>query len=264
MGAKSSKPKQPHNANVFKRNDWLKSELRKLQRDHDQVNRNLQNISNQIRFRKHRIGVLEMDIRNLKKSIKNYTKRYNDAKEMIRQYNLEIEELKLEEKKLEGEIQVLRNKIAALKKIIRRIDNDNVILESEFVKLAGEYNTTKGVSIDNDERYFDLLTIQNGHLTREYDYLENDLIKGDQNSSFVQPKIDNWELANHFLRVAYYAFALVLLLFLYQHFSMDKIYSTVLIISLIILYPLYIVPLERFVYENVMYMGKFITAQPVK
>ena len=51
MGAKSSKPKKPHNANVFKRNDWLKSELRKLQRDHDQVNRNLQNISNQIRSR---------------------------------------------------------------------------------------------------------------------------------------------------------------------------------------------------------------------
>ena len=73
-----------------------------------------------------------MEIRNLKKSIKNYTKRYNDAKEMIRQYNIEIENSKLEKKKLEGEIQVLRNKIAALKKIIARIDNGNLTLESEL------------------------------------------------------------------------------------------------------------------------------------
>ncbi len=264
MGAKPSKPKKPHNANVFRRNDWLKSELRKLQRAHDQVNRNLQNISNQIRSRQDRIGVLKLDIQNYKKSTQNYKKRYNDAKEMIRRYNIEIEKFKLEKKKLEGEIQVLRNKIAALKKIISRIDNGNLNLESEFIKLTDEYNTTRGVSIENDERYFDLLTIQNAHLNREYDYLENDLTRGDQNSNFVEPQIGNWELANHFLKVAYYAFALVLLLFLYKHFSMDRIYSTLFIISLVILYPFYIIHLERFVYNNVLYISNLLTAQPVK
>ena len=136
--------------------------------------------------------------------------------------------------------------------------------ESELDELLIEYNQIKGISFNNDKQFFDLVSVQNNHLHREYDYMKNDLTQGDQESTFIQPTIDNWSFANHFLTVAYYLFAIVLLLFLYQHFSMKKIYSTVFIVLLIGLYPYYIVPIERFLYFYAMYMYNFIRAEPVK
>lgn len=267
MGPKPSKqspkPRGPP-PGVIQKNDRLKSQLRHLNRVLNNINQNIRNMNNEIRDKQGHIRLMEREIRNLNKSIKGYTDRYNSAKSLIRQYNNEIKQLQAEKKKLDGEIKRLNNEIASLQSIIERVDNGNIDLEFELDLLLEEHNKVKGVSIDNDEKYYDLLTVQNNHLNREYDYLKNDLTKGDQASTFVQPKIQNWELANHFFRVAYYVFALVLLLFLYQHFSMKRLYPTIIIILLIGLYPFYILHIERFLYRNIMYVGKFITATPVK
>lgn len=258
-----SKPRGPP-PGVIQKNDQLKSKLRHLNRVLDRLNRNIRNINNEIRSKQGRIRSMEREIQNLNKSIKGYTNRYNSAKSLIRQYNREIKQLKAEKKKLDGEIKRLNKEISSLQAIIEQVDDGNIDLEYELDLVLEEHNKIKGVSIDNDERYYDLLTVQNNHLNREYNYLKNDLTKGDQASTFVQPKIQNWELANHFFRVAYYVFALVLLLFLYQHFSMKKLYPTIIIILLVGLYPYYVIHIERFLYRNVMYIGKFITATPVK
>lgn len=266
MGGKSSipirRPRMP--SDVVIKNDKLKSELRHLNRVLNRLNNNIRNINNEIKSKQKSIRSIEREIQNLNKPIKGYTDRYNSAKSLLKQYNNEIKKLQAKKKQLDKDIKSLTKEIDSLRKIIDRVDNGNINLEYELDILLEEHNKIKSVSIENDERMFDLLTVQNNHLNREYDYFKNDLTKGDQESSFVQPAIQNWELANHFFRVAYYVFALVLLLFLYQQFSMKKFYSTVLIILLIGLYPYYIIHFERFVYRNVMYMGKFLTATPVK
>ena len=95
----------------------------------------------------------------------------------------------------------MEKEIASLQAIIEQVDDGNIDLEFELDLLLEEHNKVKGVSIDNDEKYYDLLTVQNDHLNREYDYLKNDLTKGDQASSFVQPKIQNWELRITFLEL---------------------------------------------------------------
>lgn len=267
MGGRSSKPKRKPRGpppGVIQKNDRLKSELRHLKRVIDRLNRNIRNINNEIRSKQRGIRSMERELQNLNKSIKGYSDRYNSAKSLIKQYNREIKTLQAEKKKLDGEISTLEKEIASLQEIIDKVDNGNIDLEIELDLLLEEHNKIKGVSVDNDEKYYDLLTVQNDHLNREYDYLKNDLTKGDQASSFVQPKIQNWELANHFFRVAYYVFALVLLLFLYQHFSMKRLYPTIIIILLVGLYPYYVLHIERFLYRNVMYIGKFLTATPVK
>lgn len=265
MGNKESKPKPrgPPRELVAK-NDYLKKQLRGLNSTLRRIQRNINEINYAIRSKKRSIVLMEREIRNLNKSIKGYTDRYNSAKSLIRQYNREIKQLQAEKKKLDGEIKRLNKEFASLQAIIEQVDDGNIDMEYELDLLLEEHNKVKGVSIDNDEKYYDLLTVQNNHLNREYDYLKNDLTKGDQASTFVQPKIQNWELANHFFRVAYYVFALVLLLFLYQHFSMKRLYPTIIIILLIGLYPFYILHIERFLYRNIMYVGKFITATPVK
>lgn len=265
MGGGGSKPKpRGPPPGVIQKNDQLKSKLRHLNRVLDRLNQNIRNMNNEIRDKQGRIRLMEREIAGLNKSIKGYNNRYNSARNLIRQYNNEIKKLLAKKKKLDVEIRNLKKKIASLQRIIERVDNGNINLEYELDMLLEEHNKIKGISIDNDEKYFDLLTIQNNHMKREYDYLKNDLTKGDQASTFVQPKIQNWELANHFFRVAYYVFALVLLLFLYQHFSMKKLYPTIIIILLVGLYPYYVIHIERFLYRNVMYIGKFITATPVK
>ena len=267
MGGGGSKPRprpKPIPKGVIQKNDELKSKLRHLNRVLDRLNRNIRNMNNEIRDKQGRIRSMEREIQNLNKSIKGYTNRYNSAKSLIRQYNREIKQLQAEKKKLDGEIKRLNKEIASLQAIIEQVDDGNIDLEYELDMLLEEHNKIKGVSIDNDEKYYDLLTVQNNHLNREFDYLKNDLTKGDQASTFVQPKMRNWELAHHFLKISYYVFALVLLLFLYQYFSMDKLYTSIIIILLIGLYPFYIIHIERFVYENVLYIGKFLTANPVK
>jgi chromosome segregation ATPase len=265
MGGRSSKPKRRGPPpGVIQKNDRLKSQLRHLKRVIDRLNRNIRNINNEIRDKQGRIRSMEREIQNLDTSIKGYTDRYNSAKSLIKQYNSEIKSLQAEKTKLDGEISNLEKEIASLQEIIDSVDNGNIDLESELDVLLEEHNKIKGVSVDNDEKYYDLLTVQNDHLNREYDYLKNDLTKGDQASTFMQPKIQNWELINHFFRIAYYVFALVLLLFLYQHFSMKRLYPTIIIILLVGLYPLYIIHIERFLYKNIMHIGKFITATPVK
>lgn len=265
MGGRSSKPKpRGPPPGVIQKNDRLKSQLRHLKRVIDRLNRNIRNINNEIRHKQGSIRSMEREIQNLNTSIKGYTDRYNSAKSLIKQYNSEIKALQKEKKKLDREISSLEKEIVSLQTIIDKVDDGNIDLEYELDLLLEEHNKIKGVSVDNDEKYYDLLTVQNDHLNREYDYLKNDLTKGDQASTFVQPKIQNWELTNHFFRVAYYVFALVLLLFLYQHFSMKRLYPTIIIILLIGLYPFYILHIERFLYRNIMYIGKFITATPVK
>ena len=249
---------------VIEKNDQLKSQLRHLNRVIARLNINNRNMNNEIRSKQNSIRAMENEINSLNKSTNDYNYRYNSAKELVKQYNNEIKTLQAEKKKLDREIKTLNKEIASLTEIINQIDNGNIDLESELDILLEEHNKVKGVSVDNNENLFDLLSVQNRHLHREFDYLKNDLTKGDQASTFVQPKMKNWELAHHFLKVAYYVFALVLLLFLYQYFSMDKLYSTIIIILLIGLYPFYIIHIERFVYENVMYIGKFLTAKPVK
>lgn len=265
MGGGGSKPRpKPIPKGVIQKNDQLKSRLRHLNRVLGRLNKNIRNMNNEIRNKQNSIRAMENEIQNLNKSIKGYNDRYNSAKDLIRQYNNEIKTLQAEKKKLEIEISDLQKEIASLQRIIERVDNGNIELEYELDILLEEHNKIKGVSIDNDEKYFDLLSVQNNHLKREYDYLKNDLTKGDQASTFVQPKISNWELANHFLTVSYYVFALILLLFLYQHFSMKKLYPTIILVLLIGLYPFYILHIERFLYKNVIYIGKFLTATPVK
>jgi len=249
---------------VISRNIWLKSELRRLKRDFDNTTNNINNMNNEIRNKQSSIRAIEREIGNLNKSTNDYNYHYNSATNLIKQYNGEIKTLQAEKKKLDTEIINLNKEIASLTEIISRVDNGSIELESELDMLLEEHNKIKGILLDNDEKYFDLLTVQNDHLNREYDYLKNDLTKGDQASTFVQPNIKNWELANHFLKMSYYVFALLLLLFLYKYFSMKKLYITSIIILLVGLYPFYIIHLERFVYENVMYMGKFLTATPVK
>ena len=260
-----SKPKQRGPPKeVIRRNDWLKSQLRSLKRKFNNATKNIKNMNNEIRHKQGDIRAMEREIGNLNKSINNNSHRYNSAKNLIKQYNGEIKTLQAEKKKLDKEIINLNKEIASLTEIISRVDNGSIELESELDMLLEEHNKIKGILLDNDEKYFDLLTVQNDHLNREYDYLKNDLTKGDQASTFVQPNIKNWELANHFLKMSYYVFALLLLLFLYKYFSMKKLYITSIIILLVGLYPFYIIHLERFVYDNVMYMGKFLTATPVK
>jgi len=265
MGGGGSKPRpKPIPKGVIQKNDELKSKLRNLNRVIDRLNRNISNMNNEIRSKQNRIVLMEQEIKSLKKSTKGYTHRYNSAKSLIRQYNSEIKTLQAEKKKLDTEIKNLKKEFASLTEIISQLDNGNIDLEYELDILLEEHNKVKGISIDNNEKYYDLLTVQNGHLNREFDYLKNDLTKGDQASTFVQPKMKNWELAHHFLKISYYVFAVVLLLFLYKYFSMDKLYTTIIIILLIGLYPFYILHIERFVYENVRYIGKFLTANPVK
>ena len=265
MGGGGSKPKPrgPPRELVAK-NEYLKKKLAGLNSTLRRIRININKINYQIRSKQNKIVLMEKEIKNFKKSIKGYTHRYNSAKSLIRQYNNEIKTLQAEKKKLDKEIKDLNKEITSLQEIIQRVDNGNIDLEYELEILLEEHNKVKGISIDNNEKYYDLLTVQNGHLNREFDYLKNDLTKGDQESTFVQPKMKNWELAHHFLQITYYVFALVLLLFLYQYFSMDKLYTTIIIILLIGLYPFYILHIERFVYENVLYIGKFLTANPVK
>lgn len=265
MGGGGSKPKPrgPPRELVAK-NDYLKKQLRGLNSTLRRIQQKINTINYSIRSKQRSIVLMEREIKSLNKSTKVYTHRYNSAKSLIRQYNNEIKKLQSEKKELDDEISNLNKEIASLLAIIEQVDNGNIDLEYELEIILEEHNKVKGLSIDNNEKYYDLLTVQNGHLNREFDYLKNDLTKGDQASTFVQPKMRNWELAHHFLKVAYYVFAIVLLLFLYQYFSMDKLYTTIIIILLIGLYPFYIIHIERFVYENVMYIGKFLTANPVK
>jgi chromosome segregation ATPase len=258
------RPRRKIPKGVIEKNDQLKSKLRHLNRVIAKLNRNNRIMSNEIRSKQNSIRAMENEIKSLNKSIDDYNQRYNSAKNLIKQYNNEITELQAKKKKLDEEISNLNKEIASLTEIINQVDNGNIDLESELDILLEEHNKIKGLSIDNNEKLFDLLTVQNGQLNREFDYLKNDLTKGDQASTFVQPKMRNWELAHHFLKISYYVFALVLLLFLYKHFSMDKLYSTIIIILLIGLYPYYILHIERFVYENVMYVSKFLSAKPVK
>lgn len=260
MGGGLSKPAP----GIIEKNEQLKSKLRHLKRVFDRLNRNIRKMNSEIRNKQGRISLMEKEINNLKKSVKGYTHRYHSAKTLIRKYNSEINKLRAEKQKLDTEINILKKEIASLKSIIDKVDNGNIDLEYELEILLEEHNKIKGISVGNNEKYYDLLTVQNGHLNREFDYLKNDLIKGDQASTFVQPKMRNWELAHHFLKISYYVFALVLLLFLYKYLSMDKLYTAIIIILLIGLYPFCIIHIERFVYENVLYIGKFLTANPVK
>jgi chromosome segregation ATPase len=265
MGGGGSKPKPrgPPRELVAK-NEYLKKQLASLNSTLRRIQRNINTINYRIRNKQNRIVLMEKEIKNLKKSTQGYTHRYNSAKSLIRQYNSEIKTLQGEKRKLDKEIKDLKKEISSLIEIISQVDNGNIDLEYELDMLLEEHNKVKGLSVDNNEKYYDLLTVQNSHLNREFDYLKNDLTKGDQASTFVQPKMRNWELAHHFLKISYYVFALVLLLFLYQYFSMDKLYTTIIIILLIGLYPFYIIHIERFIYENVLYIGKFLTANPVK
>lgn len=265
MGGGGSKPKpRGPPRELVSKNEYLKKQLAGLNSTLRRIQRKINTINYGIESKQRRMVLMEKEIKNLKKSTKGYTHRYNAAKSLIRQYNSEIKKLQAEKKKLDKELKNLKKEFASLTEIISQVDNGNIDLEYELDILLEEHNKVKGISIDNNEKYYDLLTVQNGHLNREFDYLKNDLTKGDQASTFVQPKMKNWELAHHFLKISYYVFAVVLLLFLYKYFSMDKLYTTIIIILLIGLYPFYIIHIERFVYENVLYIGKFLTANPVK
>lgn len=249
---------------LISRNIWLKAELRKLKQIFERIKQNIQNMNNEIGNRNKSIRDIENKLNRMDKETIEYRNSHKSSVALIKQYNIEIAALQKEKVQLEKDIKTLTKQISILETIIPQVDDGNIDLESELDELLIEYNQIKGISFNNDKQFFDLVSVQNNHLHREYDYMKNDLTQGDQESTFIQPTIDNWSFANHFLTVAYYLFAIVLLLFLYQHFSMKKIYSTVFIVLLIGLYPYYIVPIERFLYFYAMYMYNFIRAEPVK
>jgi|UniRef100_A0A6C0IKP5 chromosome segregation ATPase len=266
-GNKPKKKKQKRKGppkELISRNIWLKSELRKLKNIFERIKRNIRNMNNEINRRNKNIKEIETQLSSMKRDSADYNNRYKSSLNSIKQYNEEIKTLKKEKAQLEIDIKTLTKQMSILETIIPELDGGNIDLESELDELLIEYNQIKGVSVDNDEQYFELVSVQNNHLHREYDYMKNDLTQGDQESTFVQPTIETWEFTNHFLTIAYYLFAIVLLFFLYQRFSMERIYSTLVIVLLIGLYPLYIVHIEQFLYFYAMYMYNFIRAEPVK
>jgi peptidoglycan hydrolase CwlO-like protein len=249
---------------LIAKNIRIDKELRQLKERHERVNRNIQHLQNQINDYNTKIRDIENDIAKGKGGIRRFINGINREKERIRTYNRKIKTLKETKNTLDDEIMDLTTQIATLEKTLELLKQDNGILESDFDTTMTEHHKVKGLSWENTEQMFDMITTQNNHLHREYSYLKNDLTQGDQESTFIQPDIENSELTNHFFKVAYYIFAIILLVFLYKHFSMDRIYSSLFIISAVVLYPYYITYIEEFVYFYIMYMYNFIRAEPVK
>jgi prefoldin subunit 5 len=257
-------PPKPSN-DLITKNTRMAYLLVELKKKHMRIKKNIVNMNNQISDYNKKIRELEKEISDHRNNLNYHKNRYNAAKDKLRQYNTEIKQLQEDKRLLDEEIAQLTVDIAKLEIVVERLNQGNEVLESEFNDLLEKYNNEiKGLSLAYTERVFDNIETQNDHLKREHQYLKNNLTRADQESTFIQPKMDNWLLANHFLRVAYYVFALVLILFLYKHFTMKRINMTLLILLLIGLYPFYILHIERFLYNNIAYMGRLLTAKPVK
>jgi hypothetical protein len=211
----------------------------KLQRDYDRMN-----------------NYHSSDVYNLK----------NTKSERLRT----LASLKTQIANLEGEIATLEYDVKSINATINRSKNNVLIpAEREFVKSKqvtdvklDEILPLKKKENSAANNYFNMLTSQNEEVSTEIYKQKNNLTTADRKYLINDSKHPYYITLNKGLFILYIVIALYVIYRVLAGMITQNIYGKFIIILLISLYPLYILGLEQYIYNQYLLIKAMIRAEP--
>lgn len=193
------------------------------------------------------------------------TNAYNDKEEWRRKVedlNRQIREEKAKIPPLEKELKALEAELNELKAQLGKDDNAHRELNQTVRTLSKKSNAKMIQNIDMNTTYYNDIREQNKTLYNTLIDVKNELTTYDQKTINEVNNESTYEMMRKGLLYLYYILSIILFYYLYSKQYVANKYVFILLIALVILYPYYILNVEKYIYSTFAFLWALIKGIP--
>jgi hypothetical protein len=202
-----------------------------------------------------------------KNDLKLAQTQYNNSNIRIQNINKRFDDLNKEKKNIEGQLKIKNEQYNKL------LNDYNIQLKDkqgtmDYLTINEHFSTIEGLTTSEteavvkltgnlDQNYYNSIVNQNNQLDVEIQQYKNNYSTDDQKVFYQSQQVDYLNLFNSYLFIIYYAFLIIFCYFLYYSKTLSA-YMRIGIVLLLILYPFFIMMIEKNIYNTVMYIFSII------
>ena len=210
----------------------------------------------------NRIASLKQQLINEKD---NRTNAYNDKEDSRRKVEKIKQAIRNEEAKippLEEKLKAFEAELAELKTALNATDETHRELNRTVADLNAEKNAKVIQNIDMNTTYYNDIREQNKTLYNTLQDVKNELTTYDQKTINEVNNESTYEMMRKGLLYLYYILSIILFYYLYSKQYVANKYVFILLIALVILYPYYILNVEKYIYSTFAFLWALIKGIP--
>lgn len=229
----------------------------------------IQNLRKRIRQTNGQIVATNIRISSLKQQLINEkiyrTNAYNTKEEWRRNVEDIKRQIREEEAKippLEKELKALEAELAELKAALDANDEAHRVLNLDVRTSSKKSNAKMIQNIDMNTTYYNDIRNQNKILYNTLQDVKNELTTYEQKTINEVNNESTYEMMRKGLLYLYYILSIILFYYLYSKQYVANKYVFVFLIALVILYPYYILNVEKYIYSTFAFLWALIKGIP--